>query len=98
MSEHDPYALTVLRAQKSWTGAPEVMTKTYSISASRMVVIKRYNDRMLFASAPCHIVSGDLDALKIPSHMSVTADPGEVVAWIPGKLVHAIPELEEELA
>jgi hypothetical protein len=166
---HDPYALTVLRAQNSRTGAPEVMTKTYSISASRMVVMRPYNDRVTFfaverrraeniaelaqllrelsrdpyaavirdaplpsinwkrtdrlanaqaeqlakpaegnrpaikhrparaatfAAAPCYIVPGDLDGLKIPSHMSVTADPAEVVGWITDMLVDAIPELE----
>jgi len=169
MSEHDPYALTVLRAQNSRTGAPEVMTKTYDISANRMVVMRPYNDRVTFfaverrraeniaelaqllrelsrdpyaavirdaplpsinwkrtdrlanaqaeqlakpaegnrpaikhkparpatfAPTPCYIVPGDLDGLKIPSHMSVTADPAEVVAWITDMLVDAIPELE----
>jgi putative DNA primase/helicase len=166
---HDPHALTVLRAQNSRTGAPEVMTKTYSISASRMVTMRPYNDRVTFfaverkraenieelaqhlrelsrdpyaavirdaplpginwkrtdrlanaqaerlakpaegnrpevkhkparpatfAPAPCYIVPGDLDGLKIPSHMSVTANPAEVVGWITDMLVDAIPELE----
>lgn len=170
MSEHDPYALTVLRAQNSRTGAPEVMTKTYDISANRMVVMTPYNeagtffsverrraanieelalllrnldtdkhaavirdaplpginwqrtDRLskakperlaqpangrrpavkyrparpaTFAPAPCHHVALDLDGLPIPSHMSVTADPAEVVGWLDEMLTDAIPELKD---